>query len=614
MTFLQPLYLAGLVLMSVPVIIHLWYRRRMKKIPFSTLAFLKHAEARRLGWLRFRELLVLATRCLFVGLLFISLAGPQLDKGFLTPNRRASVIVILDNSASMGYADNFQKAQRLADELIARYSVAAEVYVTGLVQSDDSTSFHWMTPGSGRERLKRIRLSSGTATFLEVLSRITDPQPRYPLEYVYIGDGQELHFHDFRRDNSDMRTSGIGRLYWLRVRTGSNTGIISVRRPEAVAGRNEPYTLKVRLNNYAGRRWPGRLEASRGDYSIRREIVLPPNQDHEEAFDIPRSIRQVELYWRDDSLVFDNRFFFTRSDPEVIRVLVVGADRNVSRVLQPHPDTTGIFQVRTSLQVGLLDLRGYDAVVLDRIPDITAAERSRLEHFLSLPERTVVCLLGPETGSGLREFIAPAADLIQSVVPVGYVTPEWIDYESPFFAVFQGTSSLKDVKIFHYWRMHARGKIAASLPGDEPLVVSSGRRVVVASSADPSDSDIMYKSVFVPFMYRLILGSLAPSTSRSLTVGDRSRFDRPAFGPEGEPVNPGERFITPGFYSVAGETVAVNAAVEEGNLTVLSGAMASRLNIIEIDPDRRRGIGDLSKIALAAALAMILAEQVLLVL
>ncbi len=614
MTFLHPLYLAGLALMSVPVIIHLWFRRRMKKVPFSTLKFLKHAEARRLGWLRFRELLVLAARCLFVGLLFFSLAGPQWERGFLTPNRRASVIVILDNSASMGYADNFKRAQGLADELIARYSAAAEVYVTGLVQSDDSNRFYWMTPGSGREHLKRIQLSNGTATLRDALERITDPRPSYALECVYVGDGQELHFRDFARETVRMRAAQIERLYWLKVRTGSNAGIVDVRRPETVTGRNEPYPLRVRLTNYTGRRWPGRLEARSGGYSNRREIVLAPSQDHEESFDIPRSVRQVEFRWQDDSLVFDNRYFFARSDPEVVRVLVVGSQRNVSRALQPQPDTAGIFQVHTSLQVGLLDLRGYDAVVLDRIPDITPAERLRLEHFLALPERAVVCLLGPEAGPGLREFLRPAVDLIKTVAPVGYAAPEWVDLKSPFFNVFQGTAGLKDVKFYRYWQMRSRGTVAASLPGGEPLVVSGGNRVVVASSADPSDSDLMYKSAFVPLVHRLILGGLAPLIIGPLAVGDHSGFDRPAFGPGGEPVNPGQRFNLPGFYAVAGETVAVNVTVEEGNLTIISGAMADRLNVVEIDPDRQSGIGDLSRIALIAALAMILLEQVLLVL
>ena len=45
MIFLQPIYLIGLALTAVPIIIHLWFRKKLDKIPFSTLKIFKKSEA-----------------------------------------------------------------------------------------------------------------------------------------------------------------------------------------------------------------------------------------------------------------------------------------------------------------------------------------------------------------------------------------------------------------------------------------------------------------------------------------------------------------------------------------------------------------------------------------
>ncbi len=122
MTFLHPLYLLGISLIVVPIIIHLWFKKKLKKIPFSTLKFLKKSEAKRFGWLKFREIVILILRCLFITFLFLSLAKLQLKEKLFGAGRLSSVILIIDNSYSMAYGENFKLVKETADKLLSLYA------------------------------------------------------------------------------------------------------------------------------------------------------------------------------------------------------------------------------------------------------------------------------------------------------------------------------------------------------------------------------------------------------------------------------------------------------------------------------------------------------------
>ena len=82
MTFLTPLYLLGLAAAAIPIVIHLLTRKRPRRIPFSSVAFLREVNVAQLRRFRLRELLLLALRVLAIALLTLALSRPAL-KGTL---------------------------------------------------------------------------------------------------------------------------------------------------------------------------------------------------------------------------------------------------------------------------------------------------------------------------------------------------------------------------------------------------------------------------------------------------------------------------------------------------------------------------------------------------
>ena len=97
--------LAGLVAAAGPVIIHLLNRRRYRVINWAAMDFLLEALKRNRRILQVRDLLLLALRTACVLLFGLALARPYFSEqqGASGSNEPLHAVLLVDNSASMGY-------------------------------------------------------------------------------------------------------------------------------------------------------------------------------------------------------------------------------------------------------------------------------------------------------------------------------------------------------------------------------------------------------------------------------------------------------------------------------------------------------------------------------
>src|ERR1700704_3583269 len=112
MNFLAPAFLAGLAAIAVPVIIHLINRERKVVVEFPSLMFLQRIPYRSVRRQKIRHLLLLILRCLALALLVAAFARPFFDRKHPTASTTGAreVVILLDRSASMGYANRWTKA------------------------------------------------------------------------------------------------------------------------------------------------------------------------------------------------------------------------------------------------------------------------------------------------------------------------------------------------------------------------------------------------------------------------------------------------------------------------------------------------------------------------
>src|SRR3954462_676298 len=86
-------------LAALPVVFHLAYRMRRKRVTFPSLVFFQRLEPRLQARRRLRDLLVLLLRCLGIVFVLLALARP-LWQGW-GGGGAAAIALVIDNSASM---------------------------------------------------------------------------------------------------------------------------------------------------------------------------------------------------------------------------------------------------------------------------------------------------------------------------------------------------------------------------------------------------------------------------------------------------------------------------------------------------------------------------------
>src|ERR1043165_3769338 len=122
MSFLAPLFFVGLAAAAVPILIHLIQKERKEVIRFPSLMFLRKIPYQSVQRRRIHNWLLLALRAAAMALLVMAFSRPFFKED---PTKLAAavtgareIVILLDQSASMGYADHWNKAREAASKIV----------------------------------------------------------------------------------------------------------------------------------------------------------------------------------------------------------------------------------------------------------------------------------------------------------------------------------------------------------------------------------------------------------------------------------------------------------------------------------------------------------------
>ncbi len=102
-TFLNGAFLAALAAAALPILIHLFSRRRAVERPFSHLEMLDEITRKKIRRLRLRQWILLALRTLAIALIALALARPVWHgAGTYSQRGSSTVAILIDDSYSMG--------------------------------------------------------------------------------------------------------------------------------------------------------------------------------------------------------------------------------------------------------------------------------------------------------------------------------------------------------------------------------------------------------------------------------------------------------------------------------------------------------------------------------
>lgn len=209
MNLLSPGFLiAGAALASIPIVIHILNRRRYREVRWAAMEYLLKAMRKNRRRLQFEQWLLLAVRCLLVGLLGLALARPM---GCAGSNgafaRQAGLhVIVVDDSYSMAYeADragaktHLEQAKLLAKEMIDRMTPGGDAVavVTASVPAKIVFPAGYDLEGA-RSAVARVEQSSagtdltGALRLAAQLGREGGAQPLRTLELLTDGTRSSL--------------------------------------------------------------------------------------------------------------------------------------------------------------------------------------------------------------------------------------------------------------------------------------------------------------------------------------------------------------------------------------------------------------------------------------
>ncbi|MEK7831431.1 MAG: BatA domain-containing protein, partial [Acidobacteriota bacterium] len=119
MSFAHPWMLWGLAGLLIPLLIHLFDRRRAKEVRFAALAFVLRSQKRTASRLKIRRLLIYALRSLMLIAIPIALAQPRFDADDAPPRQHslAATAIVVDTSLATRWKRDVNSADRLIDTI-----------------------------------------------------------------------------------------------------------------------------------------------------------------------------------------------------------------------------------------------------------------------------------------------------------------------------------------------------------------------------------------------------------------------------------------------------------------------------------------------------------------
>jgi hypothetical protein len=196
MAFLTPAFFLGLAAIAIPVLVHLIQREKKQVVEFPSLMFVRRIPYQSVRRRRIRHWALLLLRAAAIALIVAAFARPFMRQGAVAAaaiGGAREIVVLLDNSASMGYGDHWRRAQD-----------AARTVVRGMTANDRATLVLFgknaeenMRATADRSRLEAAittaKVSSGATRYgpaLKLAESILTRSPIKRREAVLISDFQ----------------------------------------------------------------------------------------------------------------------------------------------------------------------------------------------------------------------------------------------------------------------------------------------------------------------------------------------------------------------------------------------------------------------------------------
>lgn len=361
MSFLNATLLPGLVLLAaLPLVIHLLNLRFPRLFEFSSIKHIRETIAQRSRIFRWRHLLLLLLRTLFLTLLLLAFLKPLLKRFDSTPNQKAprAVLIVIDHSLSMehkgGGLSSRQRAENEAEKILATLAAEDSVNIITAGQAPQTCFFELSrNHAEAKHYLSAIKPGYTRADFSQanaVAARLLAQNSRRP-EIYYLSDFQ-------RRNWANVDFTALppaARLFFVDCAPPrpDNRAILgaSLSQSQVLAG--DTVTIEVEVGNFRDQPMQEPLKVIvDARTSFEKEVSVAPWSTAKVTLPVPPGgpgLHQCEISIAPDDLAPDDRYFLTIPVMEKESILIVSDTPDPKRdavlflktALNPYEDQSG---------------------------------------------------------------------------------------------------------------------------------------------------------------------------------------------------------------------------------------------------------------------------------
>ena len=553
MSFLTPLFLAGLTALAVPVIIHLINRERREVVPFPSLMFLQRIPYRSVRRQKLRHILLLVLRCLALAFLVMAFARPFLRRK--APLRAAGsgareLVVLVDRSYSMAAGDHWTRALAAARRAV---STLGPTDRATLVAFDNEAAA--LTPPTHDAATLNAAIgalqpsSEGTryAPPLKLASQILAGSNLPRREVVLITDFQrrgwavrdEIAFPpqttvtdvDVAAGDTSLADAAVADVNVQRNEGERDRAVIAARLTNTGTSAVENADVTLEINGRVAETKRATIPA-RGATQVRFAPIAIPNGTSAGIVRFTAAAAGA----RANSLAADDRYYFTVAPDAGVSVLLVepSAPRAnqslyLTRALAIGDRPSFRIDVRKTGGLAPADLEGRSLIIFDEVPPPSGDGASRLHDFLAAGGGVLLVAgdqlpAGTWTGDWSTALPGTIGPVVDRAGDAGG-TLAWIDYDHPVFDVFNAPRSgdFATARFLRYRRLTVRadsarrtGAGADTASGSHVLArfddgapalveqrIGRGKLLVWTSTLDSYWNDLALQPVFLPFVHQV---------------------------------------------------------------------------------------------------------------
>ncbi len=423
MQFLYPTFLFALAALAIPIILHLFYFRRFKKVYFTNVRFLREVKEETSARSKLRNLLVLAMRLLALLFLVLAFAQPFIPQEDVEVKQgEKAVSIFVDNSFSMSALGQevplLERAKQRAREIVSAYPVDDRFQI--LTNDFEGRHQRLVSKEDALTLIDEITTSPAVRSMDMVLTRqqqaLNSESSNNQLSYL---------ISDFQKNITDgiqgfTDTTVEVNLVPLQSVQERNIAIDTAWFDAPVQILNQTNPLLVKIRNLSNE------DVDNIRLSLRYEgqtkpvgsLSIPAGESITDTVNITilrTGWHEAMLSLTDYPVQFDDNYFFTFEVAEDINVLSINADAS-NAYMEAAFGGIGYFAL-TNQQSQNLDYSGfsnYEMIVLNELRSISSGLASELQQFVENGGNLLVFPSAQAEQASYNSFLSifPANELI----------------------------------------------------------------------------------------------------------------------------------------------------------------------------------------------------------